>query len=150
MFVCVERLLPWIYAGMAVNVLMSLCVIVVDVFLLYQLYVKMKAINPIEEANLRFQEAIRAAEFARMPIVGILLMASFAGEKGIPRDEVIREYEKDSMERRAIVYDVFGQNSTSRRFIDRYPSQFLRNGYEGESLLLTTFNKTSVIGPSKQ
>jgi hypothetical protein len=53
------------------------------------------------------------------------------------------------MERRAVVYSVFSKNSTIKRFIEDYPSEFIRKGYDGEELLLkqTTLATQTTMAP---
>lgn len=50
------------------------------------------------------------------------------------KKKVVGEYDKDSMERRAIIYTVFGQDHVTKQFVDTCP-RFLQNGYEEEYLL---------------
>ncbi|VDO33619.1 unnamed protein product [Brugia timori] len=52
------------------------------------------------------------------------------------KKKVVGEYDKDSMERRAIIYTVIGQDYVTKQFIDTCP-KFLQNGYEEEYLLFT-------------
>ncbi|KAI6191442.1 hypothetical protein M3Y97_00228600 [Aphelenchoides bicaudatus] len=128
-----QKFINMVYISLGVNVTLSLAVVVVNAVILYLLHINMLATSAIDDSSARFQEAIKAADFARMPIVGVILIAELVD---IKYEEIVREYEKDSMERRTIVYDTFGQNTTIRKFVDQYPSFLLRSGYDGETLLL--------------
>ncbi|KAH7720886.1 hypothetical protein AAVH_11725 [Aphelenchoides avenae] len=117
----------------AVNTLVSLAVVAVNGILFYKLHVRQEAVQCINECTEAFQKTLRAAHFMRIPLVGVILLAEIAG---MNMQEVIHEYEKDSMERKAIVYGTLGKTALVQRFIDLSNSNFMRDGYDGESLLL--------------
>lgn len=161
---------------MSINLACSAIVIFINAILLYLLHFKMMAVSAIDDSSARFQEAMKASEFARVSfnlydysknLIYILSLDANCWSGFVGRDcgHFIRRscervsffdcsnlvfvyqiefyfihmcfrYEKDSMERRAIVYDIFGKNTTTTKFVDQHPSIFLRNGYDGENLLL--------------
>lgn len=60
-----------------------------------------------------------------MPIAGVFIMAEIAG---ISAEEVVYEYEKDSMEHRALVYGLFGKNIVVDRFVSWLEGHFIHHG----------------------
>lgn len=64
---------------------------------------------------------------------------------GLKDEDVAHEYEKDSMERRALIYGLFGNNNIVQQFVDWPENQFLKHGYEGETKLLETAKKSLEI-----
>lgn len=85
------------------NLILSLGIIGLNLYLAYHLVYKQTVSAEIQAAGRHFSSAIRSVEFARIPVVGMAVIAEMGG---IPLAEVIRAYEKDSMERRAIVYSI--------------------------------------------
>uniref|UniRef100_A0A1I8EDB5 Uncharacterized protein n=1 Tax=Wuchereria bancrofti TaxID=6293 RepID=A0A1I8EDB5_WUCBA len=69
----------------------------------------------------------------RLPMVGVVALSQICN---LSIEQVVGEYDKDSMERRAIIYTVIGQDYVTKQFIDTCP-KFLQNGYEEEYLLFT-------------
>ncbi|CAD5234613.1 unnamed protein product [Bursaphelenchus xylophilus] len=115
------------------NVSIGLLVIILALVLLYFLHIKHYSEQNIDSIGVSLRNMAKAATFSMYPIIIILV---FADSCGMKKEEVIKEYEKDSMERRNVIYTLLGQRNFSKKFIERYPSQFMLNGYEGEEILL--------------
>nr|CDP95935.1 Bm1324 [Brugia malayi] len=81
----------------------------------------------------KFIASLRVAKFAALPMVGVVALSQICD---LSIEQVVGEYDKDSMERRAIIYTVIGQDYVTKQFIDTCP-KFLQNGYEEEYLLFT-------------
>ncbi|KAL3990690.1 hypothetical protein ACH3XW_32810 [Acanthocheilonema viteae] len=81
----------------------------------------------------KFAASLKVAKFAALPIVGVVALSQICG---LSIEQIVGEYDKDSMERRAIIYAVFEQDRVTKQFIDTCP-RFLQNGYEEEYLLFT-------------
>uniref|UniRef100_A0A914RPQ5 Uncharacterized protein n=1 Tax=Parascaris equorum TaxID=6256 RepID=A0A914RPQ5_PAREQ len=69
----------------------------------------------------------------QMPMTAVVALSELSG---LTMEQVIGEYDKDSMERRAIIYSVFGgRDGFTKEFIETCP-KFLQDGYRDEALLL--------------
>jgi hypothetical protein len=53
---------------MSINVLLSLIVLALNGFVLYILHIKKIAVTAIDDSSIRFQEVIKAADFARVSV----------------------------------------------------------------------------------
>ncbi|VDK43962.1 unnamed protein product [Anisakis simplex] len=89
----------------------------------------------------KFVCAIKAAKFAAvlnlenslsLPMAAVVTISEISG---LSMDQVVGEYDKDSMERRAIIYSVIGNDRLTKDFIESCP-KFLQGGYKDEALLL--------------
>lgn len=76
----------------------------------------------------------------------MLAVMLLAEQAGLSQQDVVQEYRKESMERRAVVYDVLGRTELSQHFLDSFPSQFMLHGYQFEEELLKA-NQSSVQKP---
>uniref|UniRef100_A0A914Z2R8 Uncharacterized protein n=1 Tax=Panagrolaimus superbus TaxID=310955 RepID=A0A914Z2R8_9BILA len=121
--------------SIGLNLFLSIGIIGLNCFLIYHFVWKQTVQTHIDAAGVSFSQAIRASEFARIPPIGIAVIAEMGG---IPLDEVVSAYDKDSMERRAIVYSIMGRTAIAKKFVDQYRSIFMSKGYEGEETVLTT------------
>uniref|UniRef100_A0A915A985 Uncharacterized protein n=1 Tax=Parascaris univalens TaxID=6257 RepID=A0A915A985_PARUN len=121
-----------VMASITVSCTFMMVVIIVNGVLLCALehgYVTIEIAKCEEE----FTCAIKAAKFAAMPMTAVVALSELSG---LTMEQVIGEYDKDSMERRAIIYSVFGgRDGFTKEFIETCP-KFLQDGYRDEALLL--------------
>ncbi|VDM42087.1 unnamed protein product [Toxocara canis] len=108
-----------VIASTALSCTMMIVVIIVNGILLCALEHGEVTIE-IARCEEKFVCAIKAAKFAAVCYVAFL---------------VVGEYDKDSMERRAIIYSVIGRDGFTKDFIKTCP-RFLQDGYRDEALLL--------------
>uniref|UniRef100_A0A7E4VR60 Annexin n=1 Tax=Panagrellus redivivus TaxID=6233 RepID=A0A7E4VR60_PANRE len=115
------------------NIGLAFIVIVLNLGLICTLTLQKFVTTQLTAMGACFTEGLKAAEFAQLPPAAVAVIANMGG---VPFAEVVRAYEKDSMERRAIVYAVMGRNSLAKRFVDDYSSKFMRQGYSSEDTIL--------------
>lgn len=121
-------------AALLLNLFTTLAIIGINGYIIYFFIYEKQLAVLLTKCSVHFTEAIKGIEFSKLPPVAIAVLADMGG---VPLSEVIKAYEKDSYERRAIVYSVMGKNRLAQRFVDDYPSKFMISGYEGEALLTT-------------
>ncbi|TKR82418.1 hypothetical protein L596_016147 [Steinernema carpocapsae] len=111
-----------IIAATVLNVVLSFFVVLCNLALFYFLKYDKWATDEIGKISDLFVQAVRAAQFGKTPAVA---MAVIADSIKIPLEEIVQEYQKDSMERRAIVQSILTVNDMSKRFLTKFPSQFI-------------------------
>uniref|UniRef100_A0AC35F4T3 Uncharacterized protein n=1 Tax=Panagrolaimus sp. PS1159 TaxID=55785 RepID=A0AC35F4T3_9BILA len=124
--------------SIGLNLLLSIGIIGLNLYLIYHFVWKQTVKSNIVAAGVSFSQAIQSAEFARIPPIGIAVIAEMGG---LSLNDVVSAYDKDSMERRAIVYSIMGRTAIAKKFVDQYRSIFMSKGYEGEETVLATTAK---------
>uniref|UniRef100_A0A0M3IAL9 ACB domain-containing protein n=1 Tax=Ascaris lumbricoides TaxID=6252 RepID=A0A0M3IAL9_ASCLU len=120
-----------VMASIAASCIFMIVVIIVNGVLLCALEHGHVTIE-IAKCEEEFVCAIKAAKFAAMPMTAVVALSELSG---LTMEQVVGEYDKDSMERRAIIYSVFGRDGFTKEFIETCP-KFLQDGYKDEALLL--------------
>uniref|UniRef100_A0AC35F4S1 Uncharacterized protein n=1 Tax=Panagrolaimus sp. PS1159 TaxID=55785 RepID=A0AC35F4S1_9BILA len=137
--------------SIGLNLLLSIGIIGLNLYLIYHFVWKQTVKSNIVAAGVSFSQAIQSAEFARIPPIAIqsaefarippIGIAVIAEMGGLSLNDVVSAYDKDSMERRAIVYSIMGRTAIAKKFVDQYRSIFMSKGYEGEETVLATTAK---------
>ncbi|KHN88439.1 hypothetical protein Tcan_11840, partial [Toxocara canis] len=120
-----------VIASTALSCTMMIVVIIVNGILLCALEHGEVTIE-IARCEEKFVCAIKAAKFAALPMIAVVALSEISG---LAMEQVVGEYDKDSMERRAIIYSVIGRDGFTKDFIKTCP-RFLQDGYRDEALLL--------------
>ncbi|EYC35538.1 hypothetical protein Y032_1032g3446 [Ancylostoma ceylanicum] len=79
-------------------------------------------------------------------------MAVLAINAGMTLDEIKQEYTRDSTRREEVLTSVLGsrKNYFVRKFVQRYPSQFLNSGYKLEPQFVIKSEKESTTNASSE
>ncbi|KAK6738924.1 hypothetical protein RB195_020801 [Necator americanus] len=124
-----------------VSILFSLSALVASSLLLiaslYHLYMLeiMRRKNNIARVRDAFEKTKKALRCARWSAVEIAVLATQAG---MTLEEIEEEYKKDASSRAQVLMSILGSrtNYFVRKFVQCYPSRFLRSGYKLEQQFL--------------